>query len=413
MSKILIFAGTSEGRMLIDFFSNHAISITACVATEYGEQLILKNEFVHVIPKRLNLGQMIDLMKDSSFEYVIDATHPYAREVSINISEACKKTKLAYFRIVRSSNTHDDCVYVPSYEAAADYLNCTEGNILLTTGSKNIEIFTTVSGYSDRLFPRILPMTDGIEKCLALGIKAKNIICMQGPFSEEMNIAMSKQVGAKFIVTKDSGDSGGFPDKYHAAKKTGAALIVIGRPTEEEGISLEEAMAFFSDQYDLSMNVKQQAALRFPVFMELTGKKIAVIGAGKIALRRIETLLLFGCEITVIADKLSPLIESYHFEHKLIILRKKFEPDDLNGVYMAIAATDDREVNHSIFMECSKRSILHSIADCKEECDFYFPGIIEYDGGIIGICGNGNDHAKTKRTADQLRRCVKEKENEA
>ncbi|MDQ9832305.1 precorrin-6A/cobalt-precorrin-6A reductase, partial [Acinetobacter soli] len=75
-----------------------------------------------------------------------------------------------------------------------------------------------------------------------LGLEGKHLIGMQGPFSKEMNTAMIRQIQAAWMVTKESGTSGGFLEKYLAAKETECGLVVIGRPKEEEGISLEACL---------------------------------------------------------------------------------------------------------------------------------------------------------------------------
>ena len=123
-------------------------------------------------------------------------------------------------------------------EDIAAYLNRNEGNILLTTGSKDLDKFTEVKNYEERIFVRILPMESSMKKAVELGYSNKNIICMQGPFSEELNIAMINYLGVKFLVTKESAASGGFYQKVNACVKTGAECLTLKKP-EEEGITLE------------------------------------------------------------------------------------------------------------------------------------------------------------------------------
>ena len=89
----------------------------------------------------------------------------------------------------------------------------------------------------------MLPLEDSLVLCREAGVKAAHILAMQGPFSEEMNTAMLRAIGAKWLVTKDGGAAGGFAEKAAAAAKTGVRLLVIGRPAEADGIGLSETVA--------------------------------------------------------------------------------------------------------------------------------------------------------------------------
>ena len=124
-----------------------------------------------------------------------------------------------------------------------------EGNIFLTTGSKNLPDFTQVKNYQERIALRVLPMQSSLEKALSLGYKPANIVCMQGPFAKELNICMLKKYHSDFMVTKDSGEAGGFLEKVAAAAEAGAKLIVIGRATQESGSRYDEIVANLRQEY--------------------------------------------------------------------------------------------------------------------------------------------------------------------
>ena len=95
-------------------------------------------------------------------------------------------------------------------------------------------------GLAERCYPRVLPMADSLERCLTLGFPPKNIICMQGPFSRELNVALLRQYHIQTLVTKDTGGYGGFREKAEAAREAGCALLVVERPRRETGLTLEE-----------------------------------------------------------------------------------------------------------------------------------------------------------------------------
>lgn len=244
MKNILLFAGTTEGRILAEYLNTLKIATHACVATEYGERLLLNLEYVKTTSTRLTADDMISLIDQGPFSIVIDATHPYATVVSANIQSACKATKTAYYRVVRESSellTQDArMIYVETVEEAITYLEETIGNIFVTTGSKELYKYTRLSDFENRIYARTLSSPEVIKECYELGIQGKHLICMQGPFSVELNYSMLLHTGAKYLVTKESGLPGGFAEKIEAAKQAGVTCIIIGRPQDVKGYTVEE-----------------------------------------------------------------------------------------------------------------------------------------------------------------------------
>lgn len=244
---VLVFGGTSEGRKLAEIFNANNRKCTICVATDYGEKLLPKSENVNVICGRMDCNEICMLLgEDNKYSYVIDATHPYASVISENARNACIKTNTAYLRLLRSetgSNIYNDGIKIfPDALQAAKYLDKTTGRILLTTGSKELPVFCGGIRDKNRITARVLPSAKAIEACNNTGLEGKQIIAMHGPFSREINIAIIKQTGAAFIVTKESGNAGGFQEKIDAARETGTEVILIKRPVEEEGYSLGEIL---------------------------------------------------------------------------------------------------------------------------------------------------------------------------
>ena len=191
MYKICVFAGTTEGRELVKFLSSQPVDITVCVATEYGETLLPAADNLTVSAGKLSPDEITHMLSDNAFDLVIDATHPYAAAVTESISAACRATGTEYLRLLRGeSELSDDIVYVPDAEAAAEFLDGTSGNILLTTGSKELSKFGKLNGFKERVYARVLPMDSSLDACRAADLKASHIIAMQGPFSEEMNLAI-------------------------------------------------------------------------------------------------------------------------------------------------------------------------------------------------------------------------------
>lgn len=246
MKHFLIFAGTTEGRKLAEFFLTKGVTLTVCTATEYGKILLPEHSLLTTISKRLNENDMYELMEKNQFDGVFDCTHPYAVIVSENIKTAAKKANLDYYRILRPKEEledEDNIVYVASMEEAVDYLSNTEGNILTTTGSKELSKMLSLPNYKERVYARILSNPEMVKDSFELGFQGKHLICMQGPFSEEMNTAMIHQFDISYVLTKNSGKVGGFIEKVNSAKETGTILVVIGRPTvETDGYVLDEIL---------------------------------------------------------------------------------------------------------------------------------------------------------------------------
>ncbi|MDO4732223.1 MAG: precorrin-6A reductase [Bacillota bacterium] len=250
MYNICVFAGTTEGRELVEFLSSQPILVTACVATEYGGTLLPAAEKLRILTGRLSEAEIIQLLSKTAFDLLIDATHPYAASVTENLFSACQATGTEYLRLLRkASDRTSDVVSVSDPEAALAFLETTEGNILLACGSKEIEKFSRLSGFSERVYARVLPAESSLAACRAAGLKASHIIAMQGPFSEEMNLAMLHAVSASWLVTKDGGDVGGFEAKISAAEKAKARLVVIGRPAQKEGLSFSAVMALLCRRF--------------------------------------------------------------------------------------------------------------------------------------------------------------------
>lgn len=241
MNDILIFGGTTEGRELAIFCDNLRIPAILCVATEYGKEVLPVFKSVKVSDKRLNIDEIIAIMEKNHISCVIDATHPYAYEVSKNIAAAIsqleREVKLLKIKRKDMDIALNVALKFSSNAEAVSYLLNTDGNILLTTGSKEIAAFSELSY---RIFPRVLPSIDSINACISAGIPSKNIIAMQGPFSKTLNEAIIKEFNCKYLVSKLSGKSGGFEEKIEAAKNTDCIPIIIMPKTEIKGISVEE-----------------------------------------------------------------------------------------------------------------------------------------------------------------------------
>ena len=251
MKKIAIFAGTTEGRKLSEYLAQAEIAHTICVATEYGEIVLKEHPLVKVHQGRMNQEEIESFLKDKNFTVVIDATHPFAEDITYNIKTAIEKLnvqgiEISYLRLKRDdierkeNDTEENIRYFETNEECAEALTYTEGNILLTTGSKELSKYCISEELKHRLYVRVLPAMESLSLCMEQGICGKQVIAMQGPFTTEMNEAVIRQYNISCLVTKESGISGGYREKLTAAKATGIRTFVIGRPKENGGHSFVE-----------------------------------------------------------------------------------------------------------------------------------------------------------------------------
>lgn len=272
MNEVLIFAGTTEGRKLSECLAASGIYHIICVATEYGEIVLKANPFMTVHRGRMDEEQIKEFIQNGKFKAVVDATHPYADIVTENIKMAMEGMKIPYLRLKREMDLvqkEDNVFYFESNEACAKALEEIKGNILLTTGSKELVKYCVSENIRSRLFVRVLPGLESLSLCIEQGIKGKQIIAMQGPFTTEMNEAMIRQYGISCLVTKQSGASGGYFEKLEAAEKTGISVFAIGHPGEEAGFSFHEVCSELEKICQQKIQVKSE--------MEIT---LAGIGMG-------------------------------------------------------------------------------------------------------------------------------------
>lgn len=238
MKPIVIFSGTTEGRLLSQALSAQGAAVMVCVATDYGREEQGQLPGVTVRTGRLDVPEMARLVAESSL--CVDATHPYAAIVSENIRKACAQAGVRCLRLLRQeSPVPQGCLKVSSTAQAVALLQGTQGNILVATGAKEIGLYAPLGG--SRLYPRVLPSAESIGACLDAGVPRAHILAMQGPFSRELNRALIRQFDIRYLVTKDGGPAGGFREKMEAALDTGAVPVVIARP-EDRGASYETVL---------------------------------------------------------------------------------------------------------------------------------------------------------------------------
>ena len=232
-SKLLwLFSGTSDGnRIAFDLIvKNYPVKVF--VATQYGKKVASKTLPLEVIETgRLNPDQISERAKIEKPSQMIDATHPYAQEISKNLIHFCQSEQIPYLRYERPEETieGENIYFADSVNQAAEKAKALGKKILLTLGSKNIESFLSET-LKDNIYIRMLPDPSLIEHVLSKGVSPDRIIAIQGPFSHLMNRTMMEDFSIDCLVTKSSGNEGGILQKVSAAIELKIPVIIIKRP---------------------------------------------------------------------------------------------------------------------------------------------------------------------------------------
>ena len=239
--KILLLGGTKDSTELIKHLkTNYDTNILTTTTTEYGSKLALEAGSDETIARPLLKDEIIELINNSDFDLLIDATHPFAEHIthtSVSVSKICE---IAYIRFERPSLNLDEfdtshIIYAKSFENAGEIISkeIPDGNILHFAGANTMEdVLKNVS--KERFYPRVLKVPKSMEKCEKLGIEDNHIIAMKGAASLKENIDLIEKYDASVMITKESGEIGGVIEKIDAANQKDISLIMIKRPVIKE-----------------------------------------------------------------------------------------------------------------------------------------------------------------------------------
>ncbi|GDX04529.1 cobalt-precorrin-6A reductase [Buttiauxella sp. A111] len=231
-SQVLVFGGTSDARFICQILDEQRITYTLSVATAVGKELA-GNISGKIRVGRIDADEIADLLMSSAVRWVIDASHPYAELLGRNIHQACETVGVPLSRYQRRSELNDlehpQLHKVANLQAACSVALQYGPRVLLTTGSK--ELAAWQQGLPGKmLLARVLPTSEVIAECEALGLGVDNIFALRGPFSAEFNDAIYAFCSPDVVITKESGAEGGYLDKVTPALARGIPCIVVTRP---------------------------------------------------------------------------------------------------------------------------------------------------------------------------------------
>ena len=250
MKDVFIFSGTTEGRSLATWLASKGVMVHVRVATDYGADVMEPDDNIDVQVGSCGGAEGIArVISENMYDIVVDATHPYATTVSKHIREGCQQAGAEYIRLRRENSdvSDDDIVTVDTVSDAVDYLKDREGVILAATGSKELDRYTAIPDYRERVVARVLSTMDSVKRAVELGFEGRNLICAQGPFPEDVNYATLKQIDAKYLVTKDSGTVGGYEEKVRAARRAGVTVVLVRKP-DDSGHPYDEVVSMLEQR---------------------------------------------------------------------------------------------------------------------------------------------------------------------
>jgi precorrin-2 dehydrogenase / sirohydrochlorin ferrochelatase len=139
-----------------------------------------------------------------------------------------------------------------------------------------------------------------------------------------------------------------------------------------------------------------------PVFVKLQDRPCLVVGAGAVALQKIMSLLECGANVTVIASEAHEDVRELATQQKIHWLQRAYQPEDIAGHHLVIAATSDPEVNHTVYHDAVRAGVLANAVDDPPFCDFYFASVVRRGPLQIGISTAGESPALAQRLRQQL-----------
>jgi len=232
---ILLLGGTSEAGTIAAALEKAGIEVLVSTATGLASS-VRESRLVKVRTGMLNESGLSTLIRESGAVAVVDATHPYAVEISKNARAAAEGAGVPLFRYLRPPAVagKGGDVAARDHEEAARRAFGSGRPVLLTIGTRNLAPYVSEARKTGaRVIARVLPTPESLEACRRAGLAPESVIPGQGPFTVEENVELIKRLGIGVLVTKDGGAAGGVPEKLEAARREGCEVVVVERPEEQ------------------------------------------------------------------------------------------------------------------------------------------------------------------------------------
>ena len=140
----------------------------------------------------------------------------------------------------------------------------------------------------------------------------------------------------------------------------------------------------------------------YPILVDLQGKKALVVGGGKVAQRKIETLLEHGATVQVVAKELTASLEELRRAGRIEFLGEEFSETFVDGVFVVFAATDDTSLNRRVSRTAQQRSLLVNAVDQPADCNFIVPSVLSRGDLVIAVSTSGKSPAFARKVRVEL-----------
>lgn len=230
IGKIWLIGGTSESARIAQALATAQLASIVTVTTAAAKNLYPQTPWLQVLVGKLDVSQVDDFCHQQQIVTIVDASHPYASQISHLAIATAQQYHLPYLRFERPSLEEDlDIIKLSSFDEllVGNYLD--QQRVLLTVGYQALPLFQPWH-HKSTLFARILPRVKSLEVALKAGFPAERIIAFRPPLTIELEMALWRQWQISLVVTKASGSAGGEDIKRNVAKQLGIPLIVITRP---------------------------------------------------------------------------------------------------------------------------------------------------------------------------------------
>ncbi len=229
--KVWLIGGTGDSVDLVRDIIDHSFPCIVTVTTPTAYNLYPINSIVNIQIGQLDKEGIQQLCKQETVKGIIDASHPFAINISQQVIEFAQGKNIPYLRYERPSlNMNSQAIYLDSFEDLVEGNYLENKRVLLTVGCQALSRFKLWHEKSV-LYTRILPRLESLKMAFNAGFSESQIIALRPPITLELERSLWRQWEIDLVVTKASGKQGGEDIKIKVAKKLGIPLIVIKRPS--------------------------------------------------------------------------------------------------------------------------------------------------------------------------------------
>jgi precorrin-6A/cobalt-precorrin-6A reductase len=263
---ILLLGGTSETAPLSVALAEAGYDVLVSTATDVALD-VGRHRRIRRRTGRLDLEGMLAVARENGVRAIVDAAHPYAVAAHATANDAARALGIPCVTYLRpalspSCQEGDQACVAATHEEAARLACDGGGPVLLTTGSRNLAPYVAEAGRRGvQLVVRVLPETASLAACRAAGVPEERIVAARGPFSLAENCELIRRFGIRTLVTKDSGEAGGFAQKLEAARRENCRVVVVRRPTpcaQETFASIPELVQALGESLSTPRNSRER-----------------------------------------------------------------------------------------------------------------------------------------------------------